>query len=57
MKRYLIKMTTAFLSGALLTGCSVIPAYANSGENNKYQFYEFCYEIYAGFWEIQGGRQ
>ena len=50
-------MTAAFLSGALLTGCSVIPAYANSGENNKYQFYEFCYEIYAGFWEIQGGRQ
>ncbi len=33
MKRYLIKMTAAFLSGALLTGCSVIPAYANSGED------------------------
>lgn len=26
-------MTAAFLSGALLTGCSVIPAYANSGED------------------------
>ena len=33
MKRYLIKMTAAFLSGALLAGCSVIPAYANSGED------------------------
>ena len=33
MKRYLIKMTAAFLSGAFLTGCSVIPAYANSGED------------------------
>ena len=33
MKRYLIKMTAAFLSGALLAGCSVIPTYANSGED------------------------
>lgn len=47
MKRYFIKMTAAALTGMILTGCSPVPAFANSGEDPNPE------EIITSFEELE----